>query len=118
VNVDGFTIIAYGDTRDDRDGPGLVNNPELPYKSSLPLYYGQKLGLPLTELLPDFRATMLAGFYALAGVGRAFGALVGGPVWTAGGIQATGLLSGTLTLVAVLCLAAGLKGWQPGAMDR
>ena len=71
-----------------------------------------------TELLPDFRATMLAGFYALAGVGRAFGALVGGPVWTAGGIQATGLLSGTLTLVAVLCLAAGLKGWQPGAMDR
>jgi GTPase SAR1 family protein len=28
---DGFTIIAYGDTRDDRDGPGLVNNPELPY---------------------------------------------------------------------------------------
>lgn len=28
---DGFTIIAYGDTRDDRDGPGLVNNPDLPY---------------------------------------------------------------------------------------
>jgi hypothetical protein len=28
---DGFTIIAYGDSSDDRDGPGLVNNPELPY---------------------------------------------------------------------------------------
>ncbi|MEM1143388.1 MAG: dynamin family protein, partial [Pseudomonadota bacterium] len=28
---DGFTILAYGETRDDRDGPGLVNNPELPY---------------------------------------------------------------------------------------
>ncbi len=28
---DGFTIIAYGDTSDDRDGPGLVNNPELAY---------------------------------------------------------------------------------------
>jgi hypothetical protein len=28
---DGFTIITWGETRDDRDGPGLVNNPELPY---------------------------------------------------------------------------------------
>jgi len=28
---DGFTLIAYGDSSDDRDGPGLVNNPELPY---------------------------------------------------------------------------------------
>jgi GTPase SAR1 family protein len=28
---DGFTVIAHGDTRDDRDGPGMVNNPELPY---------------------------------------------------------------------------------------
>ena len=28
---DGFTIIAWGESRDDRDGPGLVNNPELPY---------------------------------------------------------------------------------------
>lgn len=28
---DGFTIVAWGDTRDDRDGLGLVNNPELPY---------------------------------------------------------------------------------------
>lgn len=31
----------------------LVRNPELPYKSSLPLFYGQKVGLPLTEILPD-----------------------------------------------------------------
>jgi hypothetical protein len=35
----------------------IVQNPELPYKSSLPLYYGQKLGLPLTDWLPD-----LAGY--------------------------------------------------------
>lgn len=28
---DGFTVISWGETRDDRDGPGVVNNPELPY---------------------------------------------------------------------------------------
>ena len=28
---DGFTIIAHGDSPDDRDGPGLVNNPAQPY---------------------------------------------------------------------------------------
>jgi uncharacterized membrane protein YccF (DUF307 family) len=31
----------------------ILQNPELPYKSSLPLYYGDRLGLPLTEILPD-----------------------------------------------------------------
>ncbi len=35
----------------------IVQNSELPYKSSLPLYYGQKLDLPLTDWLPD-----LAGY--------------------------------------------------------
>jgi hypothetical protein len=34
---------------------------ELPYKSSLPLYYGEKIGLPLTEWLPD-----LAGYARIA----------------------------------------------------
>jgi hypothetical protein len=31
----------------------IIYNPELPYKSSLPLFYADKLGLPLVELLPD-----------------------------------------------------------------
>lgn len=35
----------------------IIQNPELPYKSSLPLYYAEKFGLPLTEFLPD-----LAGY--------------------------------------------------------
>lgn len=42
------------------NGLVIALNPELPYKSSLPLYYGQKLGLPLSQLLPD-----LAGFTRL-----------------------------------------------------
>ncbi|BBO87378.1 MFS transporter [Desulfosarcina ovata] len=65
-----------------------------------------------TELLPGFRATMMAGFYAMAGLGRAFGALTGGAVWLDGGILATGCLSGALTLIAIVCLVAGLKGWR------
>jgi hypothetical protein len=35
----------------------IIQNPELPYKSSLPVFYADRLGLPLTELLPD-----LAGY--------------------------------------------------------
>jgi len=35
----------------------ILQNPELPYKSSLPLYYSQTWGWPLTEWLPD-----LAGY--------------------------------------------------------
>ncbi len=35
----------------------IIQNPELPYKSSLPLYYSEKSGFPLTEYLPD-----LAGY--------------------------------------------------------
>jgi hypothetical protein len=31
----------------------IIQNPELPYKSSLPLFYGERLALPLTDWLPD-----------------------------------------------------------------
>jgi hypothetical protein len=31
----------------------VINNPELPYKSSLPIYYSEKLSVPFTEVLPD-----------------------------------------------------------------
>jgi hypothetical protein len=39
----------------------ILQNPELPYKSSLPLYYGDKFGLSLTEWLPD-----LAGYFTIS----------------------------------------------------
>ena len=38
-----------------------------------------------TELLPEARATMMAGYLAGASVGRVFGAFIGGPVWIMGG---------------------------------
>ncbi|MFO7645820.1 MAG: MFS transporter [Desulfosarcina sp.] len=69
-----------------------------------------------TELLPGYRATMVAGFFAAAGVGRVLGALMGGVVWHAGGILATGWVSGGLTLIGLLCLMRGLRGWRPGVV--
>jgi predicted MFS family arabinose efflux permease len=67
-----------------------------------------------TEILPGFRATMMSGFFATAGIGRVLGALMGGAVWQAGGILATGCVSGGLTFLGMLCLMRGLKGWQSG----
>ena len=31
----------------------IILNPELPYKSSLPLYYGEAISIPITDYLPD-----------------------------------------------------------------
>jgi predicted MFS family arabinose efflux permease len=64
-----------------------------------------------TELLPGFRATMMSSLLAMAGIGRVLGALIGGAVWQAGGILATGFLSGVLTCLGLLCLIRGLKSW-------
>ena len=63
-----------------------------------------------TEILPEFRATMMAGFLATAGLGRVLGALMGGIVWQNGGIWAISWLSGGLTLLGWLCLACGFRG--------
>jgi len=65
-----------------------------------------------TELRPEMRATMIAGFTGAAGLGRIVGALSGGPVWLAGGIVATGLISAGLTGLALISLRWGLHGWD------
>jgi len=65
-----------------------------------------------TELLPGSRATMMSGLLAAAGFGRIVGALMGGPVWLAGGILATGLVSGTISGLALVSLVWGLKRWR------
>ncbi|MFP4474187.1 MAG: MFS transporter [Desulfatibacillaceae bacterium] len=66
-----------------------------------------------TELRPKARATMMAGFFAAACVGRVTGALLGGPAWMYGGIEAVGAISGGISLVAALVLWRGLRGWRP-----
>ncbi|MFH2218426.1 MAG: MFS transporter [Pseudomonadota bacterium] len=65
-----------------------------------------------TELLPGSRATMMSGFLAAAGAGRVIGALMGGPVWLAGGILATGLVSAAVTGLGLASLAWGLRHWR------
>ena len=65
-----------------------------------------------TELLPASRATMMAGYLAAAGAGRVVGALIGGPVWLAGGIYATALLSAAFSGLALASLIWGLWTWR------
>jgi predicted MFS family arabinose efflux permease len=65
-----------------------------------------------TELAPQTRATMVAAYYAAAGIGRVGGALLGGPIWLALGIVGTGLTSAAVTVLALAALVWGLRGWQ------
>jgi predicted MFS family arabinose efflux permease len=65
-----------------------------------------------TELRPEMRATIIAGFFAAAGLGRIVGALSGGPIWLAGGIFATGMISAGITVLAFISLRWGLRGWD------
>ena len=67
-----------------------------------------------TELQPEMRATVIAGFFAAAGLGRILGALMGGPIWLSGGIVVTGLVSAGITALALISLCWGLRGWRKG----
>jgi predicted MFS family arabinose efflux permease len=67
-----------------------------------------------TELQPEMRATVIAGFFAAAGLGRIVGALIGGPIWLAGGLVATSLVSACITALALVSLGWGLRGWRKG----
>lgn len=67
----------------------------------------------MTEVLPGARATMLSAYVAALGAGRVVGALAGGPLWLAGGLPVTGLVSSGLTAAAWVCLARGMRGWAP-----
>ncbi len=66
-----------------------------------------------TEVLPGARATMMSGVLAAAGLGRVAGALIGGPVWMAGGIWAVGSVSAFISVLAMGSLLWGLNGWLP-----
>lgn len=54
----------------------------------------------VTEVLPEARATMIASYIAVAGVGRVVGALIGGPLWLWGGLAAIGMVSAVIVLIA------------------
>lgn len=65
-----------------------------------------------TEILPAARATMMAASLAASGLGRVIGALVGGQVWLAGGLTATGLVSAAVSVLALVILFWGLRDWR------
>jgi len=65
-----------------------------------------------TELLPEFRATMMSTFLAAAGIGRMAGALVGGSIWLSGGILLTALVSAAISAMGLMALIWGLRGWK------
>ncbi|MFZ0243428.1 MAG: MFS transporter [Desulfobacterales bacterium] len=66
-----------------------------------------------TELMPTQRATMMSTVLAAAGIGRVLGALIGGPVWLAGGIAGTASASAIFSALGLAALVYGLKGWRP-----
>jgi predicted MFS family arabinose efflux permease len=65
-----------------------------------------------TELIPEYRATMMSGFFAAAGMGRIAGALMGGHVWLTGGILATGIVSTIASSLGLASLVWGLHRWK------
>jgi predicted MFS family arabinose efflux permease len=64
-----------------------------------------------TEILPAARATMMSSSVAAFSMGRVMGALIGGPVWLAGGMLATGFVSAVVSGLALVMLLWGLRGW-------
>ncbi|MCP4689293.1 MAG: MFS transporter [Desulfobacterales bacterium] len=64
-----------------------------------------------TELRPESRGAMMAGFLAAAGVGRVAGAILGGIIWISGGLLAISLFAAVVTCVALVFLVLGLRGW-------
>ncbi|MBN2568404.1 MAG: MFS transporter [Deltaproteobacteria bacterium] len=67
-----------------------------------------------TEVLPGARATMMASYLASASGGRVVGALMGGLVWEAGRIEATALVSTSISILALAAFFWSMQGWQPG----
>jgi len=65
-----------------------------------------------TELVPEYRASTMSAFFAIGGIGRVLGAFAVGLLWTAGGIKGIAILSGCLTVCALLSFFWGLYHWK------
>ena len=66
-----------------------------------------------TEVIPQTRATMMAGYYATAGIGRMAGVLIAGFLWSWGGISGVAAASAIFTFLGLLAVLWGLRGWTP-----
>ncbi len=66
-----------------------------------------------SEIMIHARATMLAGYYAIMGIGRVVGVFFAGAAWKLGGIGAVTASCALCTLLGLLVLLLGLYRWQP-----
>jgi predicted MFS family arabinose efflux permease len=64
-----------------------------------------------TELVPEMRATMMSGYMVASSLGRVSGAFLGGTLWLWGGITATCAASAAISMLGLVILLLGLKGW-------
>ena len=64
-----------------------------------------------TEVMPDARATMMSGYLAAASLGRVIGALMGGLIWTLGGLAAVATVSTSINAMALISFLWGLRSW-------
>ena len=71
-----------------------------------------------TEVIPQARATMMAGYYATAGVGRMVGVLIAGYLWGVGGITGVAAASAGFTFMGLLAVIWGLHGWSPSRRPK
>ncbi len=71
-----------------------------------------------TEVIPQSRATMMAGYYATAGIGRMAGVLIAGFLWSWGGIAGVAAASAGLTFLGLLAVLWGLRGWSPPSKSK
>ncbi len=65
-----------------------------------------------TEVLPAARATMMSSMLAAIGIGRVIGALIGGPIWLAGGLVAICFVSAVMSGLGLMALLWGLRYWR------
>jgi MFS transporter, DHA1 family, inner membrane transport protein len=61
-----------------------------------------------TELMPEARGTLMAGYLAGAGIGRFLGALSGGLLWNLGGVPAVAAAAAAMALSGFVALRAGM----------
>ncbi len=66
-----------------------------------------------SEILPEARATMMAGVLAASGIGSICGTLLGGKLWVAERMFVIGLVSAFMSGAALIVLIWGLRDWQP-----
>lgn len=62
-----------------------------------------------TELMPEARATTMAGILAVSGIGRFVGDLIGGSMWLLGGLPACAAVSAGATALGLIALIWGFR---------